>query len=925
MATFWQPPSHSSSDSSMLLASLPSQPDQLASQRPPKPPKRTSSDTRARNDCDIMPTQSQPSGMPAIGEIDLADAHRPGDMLLGGRKQLEKDEIYRKLYDLKLHSKEALSGSGYESTISRENGVGETSGSQHKDLRALGLNGVASKEDSASSQEDSSIETDETHLRPTPGSTQPQRPTREPKIKPGETARIRERSIGNVDDHETTARFDPNGFALPPMPRDRSLPSYTPSQGMTNESLLAALQLQHQHLLLEQQKNQQLLKEQQVPTSQYHHPQTHSLASGYYGTRNGLAHSPIQQFAPHTPQLPPLPSLFGAPQGLMMRGNSSYASSIKSTSENNNDTTQPHNFPDLHNLPVGAQTSFPNSHVRRDFEFSLKKLMDINVFEELLDDPMGRFRFRQWLQQSRGSATELASLNFATDVRCYEELLRHVRAIALGLHNQYLAPGASCELPVSSMEARAKTLESLRDLLEIRATFDAVSKGLIHDLYHNVWPAFIRTKITEHAKVRLASCVSPQDRGDIGEVFCLTNPRLPDAPIVLCSDGFCKLTGYSREQIIARNCRFLQGPATNPEAIQKLRDALNAAKPCCELLLNYRRDGTPFWNMLSMIPLLSASGEVDYFLGGQIEVSGALSSKSNLGFLIGGASGDENLARTEDGFAEAMGAAALRGEATYELSDEVTAAAARELGVDPTHLAGINVQVRASAGNTRGKKAAGQREDLSGNTVLGPNGAIGSLGSQTPSKSSLSRMKAKLFGSNKHIRAYDNFSQRIGGAETQFTEVLGIDEQMQRFDNVYSNVMVIRRQSRKIIFASPNLLASLGHPTHTPKAQNANSLLNSDFLALISHPWGEKSETKAVREAIRNAIERGVAYSAHVGLKLSKRESKKAAALASSKNARSDDLGNAAAAASLVKQGLIHLTPLKDCHGQAEAYTVLFG
>lgn len=121
------------------------------------------------------------------------------------------------------------------------------------------------------------------------------------------------------------------------------------------------------------------------------------------------------------------------------------------------------------------------------------------------DDPMGRFRFRQWLQQTRGSSTELASLDFATDVRCYEELLRHVRAIALGLHNQYLAPGASCELPVSSMEARAKTLESLRAVLETRATFEAVSKGLQHELYRNAWPAFIRTKIAEHAKVSDAS------------------------------------------------------------------------------------------------------------------------------------------------------------------------------------------------------------------------------------------------------------------------------------------------------------------------------------------------------------------------------------------------------------------------------------
>lgn len=263
---------------------------------------------------------------------------------------------------------------------------------QHKDLRALGFNGEASKEDSPSSDEDSSIETDETHPGPTPGSTQPQRPPREPRVKVGDTARIRGRSIGNVEDHETAVRFDPNGFALPSMPR-----SYTPNQGMTNESLLAALQFQHQQLLLEQQKNQllkdQQQQQQQASAQQYpqqqqqyqQHPQTPSMASSYYGTRNGFTNSPMPQFS-QAPQLPPLPLLFGAPQGLMMRGNSSYAGSVTSASESNNDTTQPHNFPDLHNLPAGAQTSLPNSHVRRDFEFSLKKLMGANVFEELLGE-----------------------------------------------------------------------------------------------------------------------------------------------------------------------------------------------------------------------------------------------------------------------------------------------------------------------------------------------------------------------------------------------------------------------------------------------------------------------------------------------------------------------------------------------------------
>jgi len=62
-----------------------------------------------------------------------------------------------------------------------------------------------------------------------------------------------------------------------------------------------------------------------------------------------------------------------------------------------------------------------------------------------------------------------------------------------------------------------------------------------------------------------------------------------DHPIVLTSDAFEQLTGYDRTQIIGRNCRFLQGPGTAPDAVQRVREALNRGEGCNELLLNYRK------------------------------------------------------------------------------------------------------------------------------------------------------------------------------------------------------------------------------------------------------------------------------------------------------------------------------------------------
>lgn len=74
--------------------------------------------------------------------------------------------------------------------------------------------------------------------------------------------------------------------------------------------------------------------------------------------------------------------------------------------------------------------------------------------------------------------------------------------------------------------------------------------------------------------------------------------RIADNPIVYASDGFIKVTGYSRKQVIPRNCRFLQGQDTDRAAVARLRDSIKSGKESVELLLNYKENGEPFWNLL---------------------------------------------------------------------------------------------------------------------------------------------------------------------------------------------------------------------------------------------------------------------------------------------------------------------------------------
>ena len=103
----------------------------------------------------------------------------------------------------------------------------------------------------------------------------------------------------------------------------------------------------------------------------------------------------------------------------------------------------------------------------------------------------------------------------------------------------------------------------------------------------------------------------------------VTNPRLPDNPIAAVNSAFCRLTGYSREEIVGRNCRFLAGAETQPWATAELRRAIAERRPALVEILNYRRDGTPFLNGVMITPLFDADGEAAYFLGSQVDLGSA--------------------------------------------------------------------------------------------------------------------------------------------------------------------------------------------------------------------------------------------------------------------------------------------------------------
>ncbi len=124
----------------------------------------------------------------------------------------------------------------------------------------------------------------------------------------------------------------------------------------------------------------------------------------------------------------------------------------------------------------------------------------------------------------------------------------------------------------------------------------------------------------------------PEGRGEVSVEQLLTasereksvvivDPSRPDMPIIYVSEEFEAQTGYPPEEVLGRNCRFLQGPETDPAAVEAIRKALAAKSEITVDILNYRKDGTAFWNRLRIRPLFDESGKLGYFVGAQNPIS----------------------------------------------------------------------------------------------------------------------------------------------------------------------------------------------------------------------------------------------------------------------------------------------------------------
>ena len=107
-------------------------------------------------------------------------------------------------------------------------------------------------------------------------------------------------------------------------------------------------------------------------------------------------------------------------------------------------------------------------------------------------------------------------------------------------------------------------------------------------------------KLCERDKIIIDMLNSASSGGSTAVSFCITDPHQIDNPVVFISKGFSKLTGYECNEVVGRNCRFLQGPKTKRSDVEKIKEAIKYEKECSVKLLNYKKDGTEFLNEVGL-------------------------------------------------------------------------------------------------------------------------------------------------------------------------------------------------------------------------------------------------------------------------------------------------------------------------------------
>ncbi|KAI9675734.1 MAG: hypothetical protein M1817_001101 [Caeruleum heppii] len=250
------------------------------------------------------------------------------------------------------------------------------------------------------------------------------------------------------------------------------------------------------------------------------------------------------------------------------------------------------------------------------------------VFQTVLHNPVTAHRLHKF-SQSRFCGE---NMEFLEQLDRYNSLVDELTKLMADIHRTYTSQDAPRQLNISPNMIRKVGADVRTCISSTLPAVDGVFVGAQQQveklLATDIYPRFVKHQMTKSARQALSE--DREKYQGLGDCFCLTDPAKGDNPIVFASDGFIAVTGYTRADIIPRNCRFLQGGYTDRVAIRRLKGSIDAQKEVVEFLLNYRKNGEPFWNLLYIAPLYHADGTLAFYFGAQINCSTTIHNSSDI-------------------------------------------------------------------------------------------------------------------------------------------------------------------------------------------------------------------------------------------------------------------------------------------------------
>lgn len=263
----------------------------------------------------------------------------------------------------------------------------------------------------------------------------------------------------------------------------------------------------------------------------------------------------------------------------------------------------------------------------------------IKTVHGALNEPGVMPRMRHFAE-SRGRARDIDFLlkveEYTAAVKTVEKLLSDATLKLTSIVSATPTATASIRLPLKMTRAlSAETRDATTTVLpRLNGVFDDTKVVVEQSLAQDLYPDFLKSQLSLSLQTIGPGYSPNQVCPGFGEAFCITDPHDADNPVVYASDGLACLTGYAVQDIVNKNCRFMQGPGTRASGIDRIRDAMAKNKEFSELVLNFKKDGRPFWNLIFVAPLLGLDGEVAYQLGGQIDVTEMMETQEDVACVL---------------------------------------------------------------------------------------------------------------------------------------------------------------------------------------------------------------------------------------------------------------------------------------------------